>query len=181
MLEAATWRTHNRRHFAVVDGIYRAAGVPFGPDASRDADDPRFAATVVHQIGSHLLSASISAATSANGKGSGRLNSKAWKSVDAADGVRASVFFTLAAAGILTPEIATDVEGDNLIAPIRALVLETFDVPAEDLGRVEEVRAQVIGVLNDDLTAFARENGGLREQMAIQRGETAFSYFGMQL
>jgi hypothetical protein len=181
MFETATWRTHNRKHFAVVEEIYRQAGVPFGPEPSRDASDGKFAATIAHMVGSHLLSGSIYTATTKKGKGSQRLNGRAWKVVGAQEGARASIFLVLAAAGILTPELGASEENSRLVGEVRELLLETFSVPDEDLDRIDEIRNQIIEVLNEELTKEAVARGGLADRMAIQRGETAFSWYAMKM
>jgi hypothetical protein len=96
MLDAATWRTKNRRHCDVVEALYEKAGRPLRTEDWDPADDNEYAAGLVHQVGSHLLATSIDASTTRGEKLSSRRNGKAWKSVSADSGVRASVFLTVA-------------------------------------------------------------------------------------
>ncbi len=181
MFETATWRTHNRKHFAVVEEIYRRAGARLEPEASRDSADAQFAATVAHRVGSHLLVGSIDVATSKKGKSSQRMNGRAWKAVGAQEGARASIFLALAAAGMLTPEFGASDKNALMVGVVREQLLGAFSVPAEDLDRIEEIRSQIIEVLSEERTKEAVARGGLADRMAIQRGETALSWYAMKM
>ena len=63
MLETATWRTKNRKHFSLLEALYRQADRPLRTDGWNPDDDNEFAAGINHLVGSHLLSASINAGT----------------------------------------------------------------------------------------------------------------------
>lgn len=181
MQEAATWRAQNRRHFAALEEVYRQAGL--GPPRERwdPDDDAEYAARLVHQVGSHLLVSSAGAATSKDGKYSNRRTDKAWKPVTPEGGARASVFLTLAVAGILTPEIDGAPEDGAILTAARDLVVENFEIPIEDTELIEAVRHEAIATLNSDFTREAVERGGLADRMAIQRAQTSLSYHGMKL
>jgi len=96
MLEAATWRTMNRRHFAVLEAIYAHVDRPLRTEEWDPSDDAEYAAGLVGQVGSLLLALSIDAGVIKDGKSSRRRAGKVWKSISPESGARASVFLTLA-------------------------------------------------------------------------------------
>jgi len=96
MLEAATWRTMNRRHFAVLEAIYAHVDRPLRTEGWDPSDDAEYAAGLVGQVGSLLLALSIDAGVIKDGKSSRRRAGKVWKSISPESGARASVFLTLA-------------------------------------------------------------------------------------
>lgn len=171
MLEAATWRTMNRRHFAVVETLYAQAGRPLKTDAWDIQNGAEYAAALTHRVGSYLLTTSISAATAKGQKPSGRRAGKAWKSVSEEDGARASVFLTLGVRSILSADIDGDGLDQQALSGASKIVEQTFAVPYQDQQLVEQVRADVVKTLNDELVKEAVERGGLADRMAIQRGQ----------
>lgn len=181
MLDAATWRTKNRKHFDVVEALYERVGRPLPTEGWASADDGEFAAGLVHHVGSHLLATSIDGGMTKGEKSSNRRNGKAWKPVSADSGVRASVFLTVAVATILSPEIEGGGFDQNAISEARELVERAFALPDEDIDRIEQVKASVVETLNDEFTQEAVARGGLADSMAIQRGQTALSYEAMRL
>ena len=66
---------------------------------------------------------------------------------------RVSIFLVLAAAGILPPELGASDDNSRLVKGVRDLMQATdFLGPEDDLDRIEEIRRQVIEVLNEDVT-----------------------------
>lgn len=181
MLDAATWRTKNRRHFDLVEAVYEKVGRPLRTEGWDPVDDDEYAAGLVHHIGSLLLATSIDAGMTKGEKSSNRRNGKAWKSVSADSGVRASVFLTVAVAAILSPEVEGEGFDQGAISEARELVERVFPLPPEDLERIEQVKASVVETVNDEFTKEAVARGGLADSMAIQRGQTALSYEAMRL
>lgn len=181
MLDAATWRTKNRRHFDLVEAVYERVGRPLRTEGWDPADDDEYAAGLVHHVGSLLLATSIDAGMTKGEKSSNRRNGKAWKSVSADSGVRASVFLTVAVAAILSPEVEGEGFDQDAISEARELVERVFALPDEDIERIEQVKASVVETLNDEFTKEAVARGGLADSMAIQRGQTALSYEAMRL
>lgn len=181
MLEAATWRTMNRRHFAVLEAVYRHADRSLRTEGWDPGDDAEYAAGIVQQVGCQLLGLSIDVGVTKNQKQSNRRAGKAWKSVSPESGARASVFLTLAAAAVLFPEIEGKKLDQKAIGDGRELVKRIFAVPDPDLKTIEDVKARVVETLNDELTREAVERGGLADLMAIQEGQTALSYHAMKL
>jgi len=181
MFDAATWRTQNRRHFALLENVYAQVGLGAISERWDSEDDAEYAARLVHEVGSHLLISSVGAATSKDGKYSNRRADKAWKPVEPNDGARAAVFLTLAVAAILTPDVNGAAEDEAIVRAARDLVADSFEISSEDVQRIEQIRAEVIETLNEDLTKEAVERGGLADRMAIQRAQAALSYYGMKL
>ncbi|HEX5610588.1 MAG TPA: hypothetical protein VFX45_10925 [Solirubrobacterales bacterium] len=181
MFDAATWRTKNRKHFALLKDVYAQVGLEAISERWNSEDDAEYAARLVHEVGSYLLTSSVGAATSKGGKYSNRRADKAWKAVEPEPGARAAVFLTLAVAGILAPDVDGSAEDEAIVRSARDLVIDAFEVPPEDLQRIEQVRVEVIKVLNEDLTKEAVERGGLADRMVIQRVQVALSYYGMEL
>jgi hypothetical protein len=181
MLDAATWRAKNRRHFDVVEALYERIERPLQSGDWDPADDSEYAAGLVHNVGSLLLAMSIDAGTTKGEKSSNRRSGRAWKSITADSGVRASVFLTVAVAAILSPEIEGEGLSQEAVSGARELVERVFGLPSEDIERIEQVKASVVETLNDEFTKEAVARGGLADSMAIQRGQTAFSYEAMRL
>jgi hypothetical protein len=180
MLEAATWRTKNRKHFDVVEELYAQANRPLREDADLQ-DDGEYAAALARRVGSHLLGMSIGAGTSKNNKPPGRRVARAWKDVSPEAGARASVFLTLAVTAILSPEIEGEGLDQSAIGEAFRVVRQLFALPDEDLKQIEEVRASVVEALNEELTREAIERGGWAGNMEIQRGQAAYSYYAMRI
>jgi hypothetical protein len=181
MLEAATWRTKNRKHFDVVEELYAQANRPLRMDDSDLREDDEYAAVLAHQVGSNLLGMSIGAGATKDNKTSNRRVAKAWKEVSGEAGARASVYLTLAVMEILAPEIEGEGFDQSAIAEAYEVLQRTFSVSAGDLKQIEEVKAGVIATLNEDLTKEAVERGGLADKMAVQRGQTTLSYYAMKI
>jgi len=181
MLEAATWRTMNRRHFAVLEAIYEHVDRPLRIEGWDPSDDAEYTAGLVHQVGGLLLALSIDAGVTKDEQSSSRRAGKAWKSISPESGARASVFLTLAVPAILSPAVEGKGFDQQAISDMRELVERIFAVPDDDLKKIEDVKARLIGTLNDELTKEAVERGGLADQMAIQEGQAAFSYHAMKL
>lgn len=181
MLDEATWRTGNRRHFAVVEALYEQVGRPLRTEGWDPSDDAEYAAGLVHQVGVELLGLSINAGVSKDGKSSSHRAGKAWKSVSSDSGVRASLFLTLAVAAILSPELEGEKLDQDALDDVRGLVTQVFTVSDADIENIERVKASIIETLNDDITKEAAARGGLADSMTIQAGQTALSYYGMKL
>jgi hypothetical protein len=181
MLETATWRTMNRRHFAVIEAIYEQIDRSLRTKGWDPSDDTEYAAGLVHQVGSLLLALSIDAGVIKDEKSSSRRAGKAWKSISPESGARASVFLTLAVPAILSPEIEGEKFDHQAIVGARKLIEQVFSVSDDDLKQIEHVKTIIVETLNSKLTKEAVERGGLADVMAIQVGQTAFSYLAMKL
>ena len=169
------------RHFAVLEAIYEQVDRPLLTEGWDPSDDAEYAAGLVHQVGSLLLALSIDAGVIKDGKSSSRRAGKAWKSISPTSGARASVFLTLAVPAILSPEIEGGQFDQQAIGDARELVEQIFHVPDDDLKQIERVKTIMVETLNSKLTKEAVERGGLADVMAIQVGQTAFSYLAMKL
>lgn len=182
MFDAATWRTQNRRHFAAVEDLYRQVDRPMPNDHSGPEDGPGYAAELVFKIGSLLLVASIQAGTAKRGDYSKRRASRAWKEVPATSGARASVFLTVGAAEMLSPEVENDPDvPEAAIRYAQDLVERIYKPPVEDLEAIQEVKARVVDELNSELTKMATEMGGTKATYAKMVGQVALSFHALKL
>jgi post-segregation antitoxin (ccd killing protein) len=68
VFETATWRTDNRRHFAVVERLYEQLGLPLETRRWALSDKEHIAAALVDQVGTHLLSGSLAKACTVDAK-----------------------------------------------------------------------------------------------------------------
>jgi len=182
VLEAATWRTKNRKHFAVLENVYEKVDRPFRTDDWDPADDMDYAAGLVHCVGSYLLANSISTgAVKENEKSSNRRVAKAWKRVSPESGARASAFLTLGVATLLSPKLEGEEFDQDAIRGARDLVARTFAVSDDDLRLIQQIETRVVEILDSQLTQEAVERGGLADRFAMQNGQAALSYHAMKI
>ncbi len=180
MFETATWRTENRRHFAVVERLYQEVGLTVKIEDWNLGDHSEFAALLAHQVGAQLLSSSIAFGTSQHGKVSNRRKNKAWAPVEPEAGARAAIFLTLAMAAMLSSEL---VEGlaPQPVEHARLLVQNAYSPPDEDLEAIEAVNTRVLNRRSSKETQEATERGGFAANMIVEDGRAALCFQALEL
>lgn len=188
MFETATWRTHNKNHWAVVENIYRSSGCKLPvPDGFLDLEEEdRFAASLVHNAGAFLLPLLVAFATSHGENSSSRRNTKAWKQITPDTGTAASIYLTLAISVLLRPEFAPYGEIAPVIAqePVEVaevLVKQTFGFPEEQWNRIEGIREEATEELESDMVREAIERGGSAGARTVDIMRMKFTWDALEL
>jgi hypothetical protein len=183
MFETATWTVRNRRNFEIVERIYEQVGLPVMTEEWDLTDQSQFAAALAHEVGSVLLYSLVSAANGRPKKPSSvskRRERATWKSIDPEGGARASVFLTLGAAAMLSPQIE---EGFDPV-PIdlaRLKLIDEFAPPKEDIANVERVVEEMIVQLGDPLTKEAVARGGTIASEIRNTGQVILTFEALKL
>jgi hypothetical protein len=188
VFEAATWRTHNRRHFAVIENIYVESGCPLPvPSRTPEIEEAElFAACTVHQSGAILLPTLVDLATMKGDKTSARGRARAWNAISPEAGTEAAVYLTMALTVLLRPEFTPYGEIQPVIAqePIEAardLVRQTFDFPAERWDQIERIREETSEALERDIVREAIERGGHAGAFEVDMMRMKFAWEALKL